>query len=156
MNIERMEKILSMQLEWIKNADSKVPPLFAVNIAMLGVVSALIRTSSTWSCITSVCLALCLLFQIVGVILLVATIFPRTTGPSGSNIYFGGILEKAKGEYNSEVMGWRDEDYMSDLIAQVYRNAQIADTKYRSVKYAFLATFLGVPFWAWSVYLLCI
>lgn len=63
MGIERSEKILKLQLEWVKTADSKVPPLFAINLAMLGLLAPLLKMLLAWTIAAAI-------FSTIAVILL--------------------------------------------------------------------------------------
>lgn len=62
---ELPEKILRLQLDWIKAADAKVPPVFAINIAMLGVISALVNNFEQWKILTAIFVSLFLISQLV-------------------------------------------------------------------------------------------
>ncbi len=154
MSIERAEKILLFQLEWVKTADAKVPPIFAINIAMLGVIIALMKTLSNWTIATAIFVALCLIPLVISMVFLVLAMFPRMSGPKGSNVFFGGITKKTEATYLKEMINLSDENYESDLLGQAYRNAEIAETKYFNVKYAFVSSFISVPFWFISIYFL--
>lgn len=154
MSVERTEKILLFQLEWVKTADAKVPPLFAINIAMLGVIIALMKTVSNWTIATAIFVALCLIPLVISMGFLALAMFPRMSGPKGSNVFFGGITRKAKATYLKEMTNLSDEDYESDLLGQAYTNAKIAETKYSNVKCAFVSSFISAPFWFISIYVL--
>ena len=45
--MDRIESNLQRQSVWIKTADSKVPPLYAINVAMLGLLATLIKSTIT-------------------------------------------------------------------------------------------------------------
>lgn len=154
MPTERAEKILSLQLEWVKAADSKVPPLFAINIAMLGVMAALIKLIKSWTIPTAIVTAICTITLLLSVGCLVLTMFPRLGGPKGSNIFFGGISKKAEDKFITEVTNLSDSEYQNEVLIQAYRNAEIAVVKYEFIKLAFIFTFAGAPIWLFSIYLL--
>ena len=150
------EKILSFQLEWIKNADSKVPPLFAINIAMIGLIVALIKALPSWTIPTAIFSSLTLISLVLSIVFLAFSMFPRLRGPKGSIIFFGGITQRSAEGYVEEIRNVSEENFEVDLIRQAYRNAEIAETKFRFVKYSFIATFISVPFWGVSIYFLYI
>ncbi|MBW8035916.1 MAG: hypothetical protein FVQ79_09870 [Planctomycetes bacterium] len=154
MSTERAEKILSLQLEWVKAADAKVPPIFAINVAMLGVIVALMKALTSWTVGTAIFTALCLIPLALSIGLIALAMFPRLSGPKGSNVFFGGITKKAEAIYLEEVKTLSDEKYENDLLSQAYRNAEIAETKYAYVKLAFVSSFVSVPFWLVAIYLL--
>lgn len=148
------EKILSFQLEWIKNADSKVSPLFAIDIAMTGIIVALIKALPAWTIPTAIFSSLTLIPIVLSIIFLALSMFPRLRGPKGSIIFFGGITQRSVESYIEEVKNVSTEKYETDLLMQAYRNAEIAETKFRFITYSFIATFISVPFWGVSIYLL--
>ncbi len=156
MNIEKSHHILALQLEWVRTADSKVPPIFAINLAMLGIVIALIKGLSSWTISQAVITSLCLIPLICSIVFLALSMFPRLKGPKGSNIYFGGITKKQEEKFIDDIINISDEDHKKDILSQAYRNAEIAEDKYRYLKLAFIATFISVPFWLFSIYLLYI
>ena len=80
--------------------------------------------------------------------------FPRTTGPEGSNIFFGAIASKELSDFKVQILKQTEEEYIEDLIDQCHRNAQIADRKYFWVKKSIICIFLSMPFWTVSVFLL--
>ena len=154
MSIAKSEKTLDLQLEWVRAADAKVPPIFAINIAMLGVVVALMKTNSNWIIYEGILTSLCLIPLVVSICFLALSIFPRLSGPKGSNIFFGGITNKSEEKFIEELKGESDINYENDVLVQAYRNAEIADDKFRFIKYAFISSFISVPFWLISIYLL--
>ncbi len=137
-----------------KNRRFKIPQIFAINLAMLGVILALIKTLPSWSIAQAIVSSLCLIPLIFSMAFLTLSMFPRLKGPKGSNIYFGGITKKQEDKYLNEVLHIKDEDYENDLLSQSYRNAEIAEAKYTNIKHAFIATFISTPFWLASIYLL--
>lgn len=154
MGIENSQKILSMQVDWVKTADSKIPPIFAINLAMLGVIVALIKTLSLWTIFQAIITTLCLLPLLLSIFFLAMSMFPRLTGPKGSVIFFGGITKKSEDQYIDEVISISDIDYEKDILLQAYRNAGIAEEKYKFIKFSFMSSFISVPFWLISIYIL--
>lgn len=158
MNIERkillLQDSLSRLLGWISAAESRISMIFAIDTAMLGLLSVLVPTSSGWSCwvmtisiITAMCLLISLLF-------LVFSSFPRTKGPKRSLIYFGGISERDLDSFKQEIVQLSDDQYLTDLIAQCHKNAQIAQKKYRWIQRSMVALYLSIVPWLLSILLL--
>jgi hypothetical protein len=154
MSIDRAEKILSLQLEWVKAADGKVTPLFAINIAMLGLIVALMKALTTWTIAAAIFSALCLIPLTLSIVFLVFAMFPRLGGPKGSYIFFGGITKKAENTYIEEVKSLNDDKLEDDFLSQAYRNAEIAEAKYHNIKLSFIFSFASAPFWLITIYLL--
>ena len=156
MEIERAERVLFLQLEWIKTADSKVPPLFAINIAMLGIMAALIKTITTWTIATAIASSISTLLLLLSMSSLALCMFPRLDGPKGSSIFFGGIAKQVEVKFKEGFSSQSDANYLDDTLSQAYKNAVIASEKYWFVKLAFIFTFSSIPVWIISVYLLYI
>jgi hypothetical protein len=151
---ELPEKILRLQLDWIKAADAKVPPVFAINIAMLGVISALVNNFEQWKILTAIFVSLFLISQLVSLFSVVFAMYPRLNGPKGSNIFFGGISNKDEDMYLQEMRSISEEELRSDFLKQIHVNAKIAAQKYYHVKIAFMWMLISAPFWLVSIFLL--
>ena len=153
--INILEKNLSRQLDWISKADSKVPFIFALNTAMLGVVAALLpNTAFGWDIAAGYFIFFTLFLCFISLLLLALSSFPRTDGPIGSLIYFGGIIAKEIEPFTNAVESLTTSEYMEDLIKQAYRNAQIANKKYFWIQRSLFCLFLSVLPWLMAVYLL--
>ena len=155
MNIARAEKILNLQLDWVKSADSKVAPLFAINIAMLGVLTSLMTSNQSWEKFSIALTLLSLALLTLSIIFLGLVVFPRTNGPKGSNIFFGGIADSGESTYIENIKNLTDDEYFNDLLVQTHRNAEIVKQKYKHIKHAFMCSFNSLPFWLltiWCIY----
>jgi len=79
------------------------------------------------------------------------SIFPyvpkKGARPSGSVIYFEGILAHFRGAeaYVETVLTMSPEDLLKDLFVQIHQNALHADRKFRVVRKAVLFFLMGVP-----------
>ena len=144
--------LLSKQLSWVIAADNKVPPIFAINTAMLGVIAALSKGIENWSISHAIVSVLAALPLVGSIISLALATFPRLHGPKGSNIYFGGIITKNLEAYVSEMKKTKDDDLLEDMYRQVYRNAEIAQAKFTFIKWAMIQTFSSIPFWLISIW----
>jgi len=156
MSKKKAREILYLQLEWIKNADSKVSPLFAIDVAMLGALVALASAKTCWNKPSIIFTSLSTGFLLLSVIALAIVMFPRLRGPNDSILYFGGITKKKKEKFIKQIQKSNSQIYEIDLLSQAYRNAEIAKSKYVFVKIAFILTFISVPFWLISIYVLYI
>ncbi|MEW8232525.1 MAG: Pycsar system effector family protein [Candidatus Thiodiazotropha endolucinida] len=154
MEIERSENILNLQLEWVKTADSKVAPLFAINIAMLGLLAALVKLLPSWTIATAIFSSITVLLLAMSMLFLALTMFPRLIGPKESNVFFGGITKQSEEKYILNMPSISDTEYQKDILSQVYRNAEIASSKYANLKLAFIFTFASAIPWLVAVYIL--
>lgn len=154
MNTERAEKTLALQLHWVQTADSKVPPLFAIDIAMLGLLAALIKQLPCWTIPAATACAIAIILLVLSLVFLALAMFPRLNGPKESNIFFGGIAKQTENNFKENFFSASDSEVQVDLLAQAYRNAEIAKKKYSNVKTAFIFTFCSVLPWIAAIYLL--
>lgn len=156
MKIERSEKILSLQLEWVKTADSKVAPLFAINIAMLGLLAALVKLLPAWTIAAAIFCSIAAILLALSMLFLALAMFPRLDGPKESNIFFDGIAKQAEDKYKLKMSLIDETEYQNDILSQTYRNAEIASSKYANIKFAFTFTFTSTLPWLAAVYVLYI
>ena len=154
MNTERAEKILAFQLDWVRAADSKVPPLFAIDIAMLGFLAALVKLFPAWTISAAVACSIAAIPLFFSLVCLALAMFPRLDGPKESNVFFGGIAKQSEKSFKASFFSATDPEIQDDLLSQVHRNAEIAAKKYSCIKLAFIFTFCSVLPWIFSVYLL--
>ena len=87
------------------------------------------------------------MWKLVGV--LIAKIEPSkkdsnpTTGPS--MIFFGGILKVGdRTVYRNKFFAMTDREYLDDLIAEIYINAEIASQKYRRYNQGLMLSVCGL------------
>ncbi len=154
--IEIKNKLLAMQLTWIETADKKVAPLFAINAAMLSLLIALAKGIPVWTIIAAIPSVIVAILLLLSIFFLALAMFPRLEGPKESNIFFGGIVKQAKDNYISKMLSIDGAEYQNDILNQVYRNAEIANSKYKYIKWAFIYTFVSTPPWLVAIYVLYI
>lgn len=157
-SIERvafLEATLTRQLHWIDVADSKVTFGFAVNTTMLGVLAAMTPASSAgWSTVPAICASFAIAFELAALLFLSFASFPRTLGPKGSLLFFGGITQRNPDQYKQAVQSLSVKAYTNDLSEQCHRNAEIAAKKFSWVQRALTCVYLSVPPWGLSLWLL--
>jgi hypothetical protein len=153
-NREILEKTLERMLYWIAAADNKVAPVLALDTAMLGILAAIAPKPGAWNvaAVITTALALALLFTSLG--LLFYASFPRTHGPKGSLVFFGGITERERNAFITEITNLQVSRYCEDLASQCYRNAEIAGLKYRYVRLAMTTLLAAIIPWMLAVYVL--
>lgn len=153
--IRFLESNLMRQLAWIVAADKKASFVFAVNTAMLGVLAAICPVNiESWESASGVFASVTALLSLFCFGYLVASAFPRTSGPERSLIFFGRIAGLTADQYHNGVGELDDARYIRDLSDQTHRNAQIACRKYGLVQRASLFLFLAVPNWLLTILLL--
>lgn len=152
--IDRQEKILALLLEWVRAADTKFPPLAAMNTAMLGIFAALAPSVSKWTPELLASVSIAALILGISLISLALAMFPRTKGPQRSVIYFVGIRSRTSDSYHTTINELTDTKYLDDLIEQSHRNAEIAHVKFRYVRFAMISWFFSIVPWSLALYLL--
>jgi hypothetical protein len=120
-NLDILEKTLERMLHWIAAADNKVAPVLAIDTTMLGVIAAIAPKPGHWSLSAAICAVLTLVLVFASLALLFLASFPRTSGPKGSLVFFGGITERERALYVAELMDLSVEKYRQDLAVQCYR-----------------------------------
>ena len=142
------ERALARNLSWIGAADSKIPAVFAVDTAMLGVMAAVVPSemSRAGTVVVAIALAAAALL-LVSVVMLAVAAFPRLAGPKGSVVYFGGVVALPEQEYVERITNGPTAALLKDVAQQAYRNAEIASHKYRAVTWAMRLLFAGMLPW---------
>ncbi len=146
--------VLSLQLNWIKSADNKIPPIFAINTAMLGVIAALIPDINSWDINSAIFTSMSIVPIVGSIICLALTAFPRLSGPKDSVVFFSGITSRTEDTYITEISDLTVEVLNKDMLQQIYRNAEIAKSKYTYIKKSMILSFSSIPLWFISVWYL--
>jgi hypothetical protein len=152
--LEVADRLLARNLAWIAAADGKVPAVFGIDAAMLGVLSALLPAATHWTVIAAIAAGIAATLLILSIILLAQATFPRLTGPKGSLIFFGTAVAMSDAEFVVRVREGITENLIIDTAKQAHRNAEIAMDKYRHIKHAQLALFVGTAPWLLAIGLL--
>lgn len=152
--IDFLNSSLERNLAWVTSADNKVPAIFAIDMAMLGVLCGLAPKANEWTTWAAVLAALAGIALLVSIVLLARVGFPKLNGPKGSVVYFGGIVHQSEAAFVKKLLGGVSEEIFEDLARQVYRNAEIAMEKFTYIRQATLCMFISVPFWLASVAIL--
>jgi hypothetical protein len=150
--IERAEEELSRVLEWIRSGDSRLRFVLPLAITMLGVISALIPSPSSWTLLGGISASFAVFFLGLSVVFCAFSSFPRTSGPLGSMIYFGGIITRDLKQFDSEFRSMTNEQYLTDLLNQIHRNAQIAQAKFTWLQRSIACLFFSLVPWVVGLY----
>lgn len=150
--IERAEDELSRILEWIRSADSRLRFVLPLAIAMLGVISALIPPPSSWTLLGGISASFAVFFLGLSIVFCAFSSFPRTSGPLGSLIYFGGITTRDLAQFERDFRNMSDDEYLTDLLSQCHRNAQIAKAKYAWLQRSIACLFFSLAPWVAGLY----
>jgi succinate dehydrogenase/fumarate reductase flavoprotein subunit len=151
---EMLEANLARQIEAIRAADIKIALLVPTTTAMMGVLAALLRDwvpgrgETVWVVLTVLPLFFAFAMMAAGVI-------PRLRGnPSRSLLFFGDLSAHGAAEAQSALLSVSPQAYLADLAAQCHATASIARTKHQTVRRAYLAFLLALPFWLGTIWVL--
>jgi hypothetical protein len=143
--------ILERQLAWIAAAEVKVGIVTTIDIAMLAGLGALYTGAAHK---TGWVIGIAVAFAVLAVVALfcaAVAISPRLQGPSKSMLYFGAIAAGASADYATDFKQARAGDLLSDLLAQIHRNAEVARDKHTWVGRAVMVSFLAALPWIAAV-----
>lgn len=152
--IDYLEKELNRLLLWIQSVETRLSWILPLSTAMLGAIAVLAPNHTKWTIFPAVMSAFSVVFLVLSVVFSALSSFPRTTGPKGSLIYFGGIVSKELDQYSKAVIELTKEEYLQDLTRQCHRNAQVAERKFAWIQRALGCLFLAAAPWTISIYLL--
>lgn len=151
--ISRAETELTRLLGWVRAAESRIALVLPLSTAMLSALAVLAPAAANWTVAGGIASSISALFLLLGIIFAATASFPRTTGPEGSLIYFGGITSRDLDQYEAEVRLVTSESYFIDLIQQCNRNAQIAERKYTWVQRSMGCLLIATLPWLISLFI---
>lgn len=148
--------LLERNLSWIAAAEVKLAVVVAIDTAMLGVLGSALGAARAdnrtyFALISSLCAILVLG---LGLIFAATALFPRTSGPPSSLIFFGKIALFKNDEYYKKFVDVSQLDLLKDLLDQVHRNAEIATIKFKWIRKAMISSFLSILPWILALALL--
>jgi len=152
--LDLLDRILTKNIAWISGADTKGTLLFAVDSAMLAVLAALVPPVRDWTIPAAIVSSLATIALASSVVMIVVSMFPRLHGPRNSLVYFGGIASHDVEQYVQKVLHGVTADLLADFARQCHRNAEIANDKYRHIKWAVIGAVLALPAWLFAVWFL--
>lgn len=152
--IDYLEKELARLLDWIKTADTRISLILPLTTAMLGAIAVLTPVYSKWTWCIGVSVLISVLLLASSLISISIALFPRTSGPVNSMIFFGGIQARTLERFRDEVDNFDEEKYEIDLTNQCFINAKIANIKFKWVKKSLTFLLVGSIPWFYTIYVL--
>jgi hypothetical protein len=148
--LELSQDQLNRSLGFFPRLDVQASILLAVNTGMLAIIASnapSIRSFEWYMIFSSIPVVL------IGLSLysLYQQVFPRLEGGSQSLIYFQEIAKKTESQYIEAFKNQNEEAYITDLLAQIWRNSEILKLKYRYLKSAFIFTACSIIPWTLSI-----
>lgn len=152
--IEKAEKNLERQLEWISRYDARVYFIAGVSIAMLGFLTSITGEVTFWN------YAIKIDFLSSGALLFTSLIciyfgqFPKTNSDNNSLLYFGTIADMNCDKFKKQFESLSDADYLDDLLCQTHKNSVIISKKFMFLKVALISLLFSVIPWALAILLI--
>lgn len=153
LSVSQAEAELDRLLGWVRAVESRLALVLPLSTAMLGALAVLMPSVANCTVGGGIASAFALFFLLLSIVFAAFASFPRTTGPKGSLIYFGGIVTRDLPQYMEAVKSASQQTYLEDILAQCYRNAQIADRKYAWVQRSMACLFLAAMPWGLALFI---
>jgi Family of unknown function (DUF5706) len=143
---------LSRLLDWVGRVDAKSSVVLGVATAMLGVLASVAPAPHLWTRYTAVLAVLGAVCPIVSLCCVYFVNYPQTKGSGTSLNFFGGISKHTFREYETAFMNSTVADHLRDVLEQCHRNAEIVNSKFSSLKWAYRSLVVGVIPWMVCLY----
>lgn len=151
--IEKSEKTLERTLSFFSRVESRGSVLFAINTAMLATLAGNAPASKAFSMWYMWIVIIPLILISVSFVHLYQSAFPSLSGGQSSLIYFREICNRTESKFMSEFKSQSQEEYLNDLISQVWRNSEILKKKFDSLKSAFIFLALAILPWVVTLFI---
>lgn len=145
-NIEKNKWLLERQLAWISNGDLKIGAIVTLNLAMLASLGGYLKNKDP-------VLILDILYSLTALAIFISIYFckigfkPKFKPPNASIIFFGTIVDNDLTTFNQNINNISKEDFSKDISTQTYRNAEIANIKYKYLHKATSMFFIASVLW---------
>jgi hypothetical protein len=142
---------LTLVLSFFPRVDAKASAILAINTAMLAVLASNGPPLATMS------VASYILAGVTGAMIaasfwfLYRVAFPVLHGGHQSLIYFREIAKRTESAFISEFLEQDGSARLKDLLGQVWRNSEILNLKFHSLRWAFILMALAIIPWATAV-----
>lgn len=151
-SISHAEKELDRLLGWVRAAEPRLALVISMSTAMLGALAVFAPRATEWTFFGITSTVLSVLPLLLSLIFSGVATFPRTQGPGGSLIFFGGIAKCELGDYKDQMKALTPERHLNDLLNQCHRNAEIATKKYFWAQAAMICLFVAAIPWLMALY----
>jgi hypothetical protein len=141
---------LNRTLGFFSRVDSKASVVLGVNTGVLGVLAAraLPYSALRWEWVP---IGLTIGLLAFSYWHLYKAASPSLDGGQESLLYFREIAKRTEAKYGAAWMSITDDEYLKDLVGQVWRNSEILTQKFTHTKYAFNALALALVPWLISL-----
>jgi hypothetical protein len=144
--IERSRDQLNRVLGFFPRVDAVSSVLLGVNIGMLALLANNMLPLKAFAWYTA--FAVIPIFLIgISLIHLYRGSFPKLDGGWRSLIYFREIAQRSESEFTKEFSAQSHQEYVNDLLSQVWRNSEILTQKFNHLRLAFIFMALAIVPW---------
>ena len=131
LNLEAVERQLDRVQAFMPRIDARVSAMFAIVSAQIAIAAINLQIDDFrvwWVAVPSV-----MFFTLAGfcVFCLYRCIHPNLVGGSNSLVFFGTIAKMREAEYIDKMRAVSEEEYIKDVLGQVWRNSEIVAEKYK-------------------------
>jgi hypothetical protein len=150
-NESRATEQLARVLDFFPRVDGKATFLFALDTGMLALVGTNFHVDDLGQGYVVIPAVVAAFMLVCSLYFVYQCTFPHLKGGENSLIYFQEIAKKSADAYINSFKRQTDDDYLNDLICQIWRNSEILKIKFAAIAWAFRLTLWAlVP---WTIYL---
>lgn len=144
--IEITKDNLARVLGFFPRVDTIMSLLLATNLGLLAVLGANTPPAKELDGYATFAVVFVLLATIT-FIHLYKCAFPRLDGGHTSLIYFREVANKTELKYQEAFKEMTEDDYLNDMLEQVWRNSKILTEKFNHIRWAFTFLLISLIFW---------
>jgi hypothetical protein len=148
---------LNIVLSFFPRVDSQASVILAIDTAMIATLTSNAPSLKSfelfeWHMLFVLISVALIFFSIYHLYLLAYPRLPGAENKSRSLIYFKHVAEeKNLDNYQKSFAAQAEEDYVKDLVGQIWRNSQILNEKYKHLKLAFICLAASLIPWMISL-----
>jgi hypothetical protein len=133
--------------------DAKASAILAVDTAMLAVLATNASPVANMTVLSYFLAGVTALLIAASLRFLYRVAFPALSGGHQSLIYFREIAKRPEASFIDDFLGQDEPSRTKDLLGQVWRNSEILNMKFDSLRWSFILMALALFPWATTVFL---
>jgi hypothetical protein len=153
-SLEVAERQLDRIQSFMPRIDARVSAMFAIVSAEIAIAAVNLQIDDFkdwWVTVPAVAFFFLAFFCVA---YLYRCVHPNLVGGSNSLVFFGTVANMREAEYIHKMRSISEDDYLTDVLCQVWRNSEIVAEKYRHLKMAGIAIVSSlIP---WTILLLAL
>lgn len=153
-HIEAARDQLDRTMEFFSRVDGKASVLLAVNTSMLALLATWVTPVSSLETTEVVAAAVSALLIAASLWHVYREGFPALEGGEESHLYFRQIASRTEAKYAASWRQMTDQQYLDDLLGQIWRNSVILKQKFDHVRWALRLLALSLLPWCVALALL--